>query len=102
MQPAMSGLDWLVARPVAHRGLHDSAAGVIENTPSAFAAAVAGKYAIECDPQVFADGEATVFHDDTLDRLTEGSGRVDALRVSALKRVSFRATSDHMITLGEL
>ena len=30
-------LDWLTARPIAHRGLHDAAAGVIENTPSAFA-----------------------------------------------------------------
>jgi glycerophosphoryl diester phosphodiesterase len=99
MQPA---LDWLIARPVAHRGLHASAAGVIENTPSAFAAAAAGNYAIECDLQLSADGEAMVFHDDTLERLTQGSGRVDALAAAALKRVSFRATSDHMITLGEL
>jgi glycerophosphoryl diester phosphodiesterase len=98
----MAGLDWLVARPVAHRGLHDFAAGVIENTPSAFAAAVAGNYAIECDLQLSADGEAMVFHDDTLERLTQGSGRVDALPAAALKRVAFRATSDHMITLGEL
>jgi glycerophosphoryl diester phosphodiesterase len=87
---------------VAHRGLHDSAAGVIENTPSAFAGAVGGNYAIECDLQLSADGEAMVFHDDTLERLTQGSGRVDALAAPALKRVSFRATSDHMITLGEL
>ena len=98
----MAGLDWLVARPVAHRGLHDFAAGVIENTPSAFAAAVAGNYAIECDLQLSADGEAMVFHDDTLERLTQGSGRVDALPAAALKRVAFRATSDHMVTLGEL
>jgi glycerophosphoryl diester phosphodiesterase len=98
----MASLDWLIARPVAHRGLHDVASGVIENTPSAFAAAVAGNYAIECDLQLSADGEAMVFHDDTLERLTEGIGRVDALAASALKRVAFRATSDHMITLGEL
>jgi len=97
-----TSLDWLIARPVAHRGLHDSAAGVIENTPSAFAGAIAGNYAIECDLQLSADGEAMVFHDDTLERLTEGSGRVDALPAAALKRVAFRATSDHMITLGEL
>src|SRR5215471_16050209 len=95
-------LDWLTARPVAHRGLHDAAAGVIENTPSAFTAAIAGNYAIECDLQLAADGEAMVFHDDTLERLTQGSGRVDAVAASALKRMSFRATSDHMITLGEL
>src|SRR5258708_18208995 len=98
----MAGLDWLVARPVAHRGLHDLAAGVIENAPSAFVAAVAGNYAIECDLQLSADGEAMVFHDDTLERLTQGGGRVDALPAAALKRVAFRAPPDHMITLGEL
>ena len=27
----MPGLDWLTARPIAHRGLHDAANGVIEN-----------------------------------------------------------------------
>jgi len=94
--------DWLIARPVAHRGLHDAAAGVVENTPSAFAAAVAADYAIECDIQLSADGEAMVFHDQTLDRLTEGSGRLDALSAAELKRVAFRATADRMITLGEL
>ena len=67
--------EWLIARPVAHRGLHDAAAGIVENTPSAFAAAIAGDYAIECDIQISADGEAMVFHDQTLERLTEGSGR---------------------------
>ena len=59
-------LDWLTARPVAHRGLHDAAAGVIENTSTAFNAAIAGNYAIECDLQITADGEAMVFHDDAL------------------------------------
>jgi len=94
--------EWLVARPVAHRGLHDAAAGIIENTPSAFKAAVAANYAIECDIQISADGEAMVFHDHTLDRLTEASGRVDAFTAAELKRVAFRATADRMITLGEL
>jgi glycerophosphoryl diester phosphodiesterase len=98
----MSGLDWLIARPVAHRGLHDARTGVIENTPSAFAAAVAGNYAIECDLQITADGEAMVHHDDTLGRLTEGSGRLDAMTAAALKDVAFRATADRMITVGDL
>jgi glycerophosphoryl diester phosphodiesterase len=98
----VSGLDWLTARPVAHRGLHDAAAGVIENTPSAFAAAVAGNYAIECDLQITADGEAMVYHDDELGRLTEGSARLDALTSAKLGRVAFKATGDHMISLGEL
>ena len=94
--------EWLTARPVAHRGLHDASAGIIENTPSAFAAAVAGNYAIECDLQLSADSEAMVFHDDTLDRLTEAAGRLDAITAAELKRVPFRATGDRMMTLGDL
>jgi glycerophosphoryl diester phosphodiesterase len=94
--------DWLIARPIAHRGLHDAARGVIENTSSAFRAAIDGNYAIECDVQLSADGEAMVHHDDTLGRLTEGSGRLDALSAAELKRVPFRATADRMLTLGEL
>jgi glycerophosphoryl diester phosphodiesterase len=98
----VAALDWLIARPIAHRGLHDAAAGIIENTPSAFTAAAAANYAIECDVQITADGEAMVYHDDALGRLTEGSARLDALNSSELKRVPFRATADHMLTLGEL
>ena len=74
----MTGPDWLTARPVAHRGLHDAARGVIENTPSSVAAAVAANYAIEVDLQITADSEAMVHHDDALGRLTEGSARLKA------------------------
>ncbi len=98
----MPGLDWLTARPVAHRGLHDAAAGVIENMPSAFSAAVAGNFGIECDLQITADGEAMVHHDHALGRLNEGSGKLAELTAAALKRVVFKATADRMLTLGEL
>jgi glycerophosphoryl diester phosphodiesterase len=94
--------EWLIARPVAHRGLHDAANGVIENTPSAFTAAIAANYAIECDIQISADGEAMVFHDQTLERMTQSSGRLDAMSAADLKRVTFRASRDHMVTLAEL
>jgi glycerophosphoryl diester phosphodiesterase len=94
--------DWLTARPVAHRGLHDAANGVIENTPSAFEAAIAGNYAIECDLQISADGEAMVHHDNVLGRLTEGERRLDAMQSSELKRVAFKTTKDRMLDLGEL
>lgn len=94
--------DWLTARPIAHRGLHDAVNGVIENTASAFSAAVAGGYAIETDVQISADGEAMVHHDDVLGRLTDAAGRLDAMSATDLKRISFTATTDHMMTLGEL
>jgi glycerophosphoryl diester phosphodiesterase len=97
-----SGPDWLTARPVAHRGLHDAARGVIENTPSAVAAAIAANYAIEVDLQITADGEAMMHHDDMLGRLTEGSAVLKTLAAAELRRVPFRASSDRMISLGEL
>jgi glycerophosphoryl diester phosphodiesterase len=95
-------LDWLTARPVAHRGLHDAAAGVIENTAGAVRAAIAAGYGIEVDVQISADGEAMVHHDDALGRLTEGSARLDRLTAAELARVPYRGSADRMITLGEL
>ncbi len=95
-------LDWLTARPLAHRGLHDAAAGVIENTTSAFAAAIAGGYGIECDLQISADGEAMVHHDDALGRLTEGSGRLADMSAADIKQARFKQSDDRILTLGEL
>jgi glycerophosphoryl diester phosphodiesterase len=98
----MTAPGWLTARPFAHRGLHDAAAGVIENTATAFQAAIDGGYGIECDVQVSADGEAMVHHDDTLGRLAEGEAPLATLGAAELKAVRFRATGDRMITLGDL
>ncbi len=95
-------MDWLTAQPIAHRGLHDAAAGVIENTASAFSAAIAGGYAIETDLQLSADGEAMVHHDDTLGRLTDGSGALAGLSAAEIKAVPFKATADRILTLREL
>jgi glycerophosphoryl diester phosphodiesterase len=97
-----SSLDWLTARPIAHRGLHDAAAGLIENTAGAVRAAIAAGYGIETDVQISADGEAMVHHDDVLGRLTEGEGRLDQMSAAELKRVPFRDSDEHMLTLGEL
>jgi len=98
----MPGLDWLTARPIAHRGLHDAAAGVIENTGAAFSAAIAAGYGIECDVQISADGEAMVHHDDALGRLTEGSGRLAEMSAAEIGRVRFKQCADRILTLGEL
>jgi glycerophosphoryl diester phosphodiesterase len=95
-------LDWLIARPIAHRGLHDAAQGVIENSAGAVRAAIARNYGIEVDLQISADGEAMVHHDDVLGRLTEGQGRLDGFSAAELKRVPFRDSDEHMMTLGEL
>ena len=97
----MSAFDWLTARPVAHRGLHD-AASVIENTASAFAAAIEAGFAIEADLQITSDGEAVVHHDFALGRLTLGSRQLAAMTAAGLKEVPFKGTADRIMTLGEL
>ena len=91
---------WLTARPIAHRGLHDLASGVIENSLSAALAAIAGGFAIECDVQLSADEEALVFHDFTLDRLTGETGRVDARKAAELSGIGLKGSNDRIPTLA--
>jgi len=95
-------LDWLIARPVAHRGLHDAENGVIENTSCAVEAALAGGYAIEVDLQLTGDGEAVVFHDYSLDRLTTSTGKLLEQTTTQIQSAQFRACGDRIQTLGEL
>jgi glycerophosphoryl diester phosphodiesterase len=94
--------DWLTARPIAHRGLHDRARGIIENMPGAALAAIDGNFAIECDIQLTADGEAMVYHDDTLGRLTEGTGALRNMTAEELKAVRFKDTPERMMSLADL
>jgi glycerophosphoryl diester phosphodiesterase len=94
--------DWLTARPVAHRGLHDRISGIVENMPGAARAAISGNFGIECDIQLSADGEAMVHHDDALGRLTEGSGALLGLTCRELQAVKFKDTSEQMMSLGDL
>ncbi len=93
---------WLVARPIAHRGLHDATRGIVENSLAAARAAVAGNYAIECDVQLSADGEAVVFHDDALDRLTVAQGRLGARTLAELTRLTLGGSSETLPAFSRL
>lgn len=76
----------------AHRGFSPAGA---ENTMAAFAAAVELGYCyLETDVRASADGVLMVFHDETVDRITDGSGRVDELTLEQLRalRVAGRET----------
>lgn len=88
--------------PVAHRGLHNVAAGVIENSRSAFAAALDAGVGIECDLQKSADGEAMVFHDATLDRLTDATGPVNSRTAQELQGLVLSGAADRIGTLEDL
>lgn len=88
--------------PLAHRGLHDRAAGRIENSRAAVAAAVAAGYGIEIDVQRAADGEAMVFHDAALARLTGAAGLVADHDAAALGRLRLNGGDEGIPTLAEV
>ena len=70
-------LDWDAPIPFAHRG---GASEAPENTMPAFEHAVKLGYRyIETDVHVTSDGVLLAFHDDVLDRVTDGTGRIDRL-----------------------
>lgn len=88
-----------LARPLAHRGLHDARIGRIENGMSAFRAAAEAGFGIELDVQLSRDGVAMVHHDVALDRLTDRSGPVHGLTAEELSRVRLGHTEDRIATL---
>lgn len=90
----------LLARPYAHRGLHGR--GIIENSRAAFRAAIAAGHGIELDVQASRDGDAFVFHDYELERLTEGSGAVASLGSTELAKVRFRGSDETVPRLPEI
>mgnify|MGYP002652730209 CR=1 FL=1 len=74
---------------LAHRGgaLHPANAGR-ENTLAAFRmAAGMGLGYLETDVKLTADGHLVCFHDDTLDRCTDATGRVGARTLEQLREV---------------
>ena len=92
----------MTSHPFAHRGLHDMAQGraarAPENSLAAFDAAVRAGFGIECDLSLLADGEAAVFHDVALDRLTGQPGSLFTHTVHSL-RVLRLLDSDQRIPL---
>lgn len=91
-----------LTRPIAHRGYHDKASGRIENSPSAFAAAVGAGYGIELDLQLSRDGVAMVFHDDTLDRLTDQTGPVRDRDAAELAGIALKGSTETIPTLRSI
>jgi glycerophosphoryl diester phosphodiesterase len=97
----MAELYWL-KRPIAHRGLHDAAKGIVENSASAVGAAMGAGFAVEVDLQCAADCMPVVFHDATLNRLTSETGAVAARDAAALARIPLRGSKDSILSLPAL
>ena len=92
--------DLLYAPPVAHRGLWSPEAAP-ENSLAAFQAACAAGYGIELDVQLSADGEAMVFHDDDLERMTGVAGRLCDRTTADLAELRLKGADERIPTLAE-
>lgn len=72
-------------RVIAHRGFSGAAP---ENTLAAFEKAIeVGADMFELDVLLSRDGRVVVIHDDTLDRTTDGEGKVAAFTLAELKKL---------------
>lgn len=98
--PSPDRVAFLKAQPFAHRGLHSG--GVIENSRAAFRAAMALGHGIELDVQAARDGEAMVFHDTTLERLTDATGAIAAHTPDELGQIGLRRTNETIAQLPEI
>jgi glycerophosphoryl diester phosphodiesterase len=92
----------LIRQPVAHRGRHDGNQAVWENTVSAFEAAIAQGFAIECDLQYAADAVPVVFHDDDMERLCNSKVDVRTKTSGELGLMSIGGTADKVPSLRKL
>jgi glycerophosphoryl diester phosphodiesterase len=90
----------LFAPAIAHRGLW-SPDGPPENSLGAFQAACAAGYGIELDVQLSADGEAMVFHDDDLKRMTGAAGRIGDRTGADLAELRLAGSDERIPTLSE-
>jgi glycerophosphoryl diester phosphodiesterase len=88
-------------RPITHRGLHDAAKGIVENSGPAFTAAIAKGYGIECDLRPASDGTPMVFHDLELKRLIDAAGRISDYAPAALARFRYRAANEPILSLAD-
>jgi glycerophosphoryl diester phosphodiesterase len=92
----------VAGRPIAHRGLHDIAAGIVENTLAAARSAAERGFAIEVDIQLTADDAIVVYHDDRLERLNAGEGAILDLPLETVRAVPFHVGTERIPTLAEL
>ncbi len=91
---------FLRAQPYAHRGLHS--AHIPENSRAAFSAAIAAGHGIELDVQAARDGEAFVFHDAELTRLSHQSGAFAALTADLLEKIGLRNSTETIPRLTDI
>jgi glycerophosphoryl diester phosphodiesterase len=95
-------IDWLTARPIAHRGLHNASKLVYENSLSACKHAIDRGFNIEVDLHPASDRVPVVFHDLTLERMSADQRKVRQLSAAQLQKIKISQSLDYIATLEEL
>jgi len=92
----------LLLKPIAHRGLHDRARGIPENSLVAFSEAIRYGYPIELDVQLLKDGNLAVFHDESLERMCDASVKIQDLDYLTIKDFFLQGTRESIPLLSEV
>lgn len=92
----------LLRAPIAHRAFHKRTEGRPENSLPAMRAAIAAGYGIECDLQLTRDGQALVFHDEWLERLTPGTGLVKDYTLAEMQAIGLQDCAEPPPSLAEM
>ena len=90
-----------IQAPIAHRTLHDVADGRPENSLAGARAAIEHGYGIEIDLQISKDGVPMVFHDYSLERLTDETGAVTQHTAKELRAIQLKGGNEGVPTLEE-
>ncbi len=86
---------------IAHRGLHDIAKGIPENSLAAFKAAIEQGFAIENDIHLTKDGQVVVFHDNDMKRMCSLDRKIKDMTLEEIKKLRLLNTSFTVPTLKE-
>ena len=97
----MKNLDFLKNNIISHRGIFDNKK-VPENSIKAFINALNKGYAIELDVHLTKDKKIVVFHDDTLERMTNIKGNIKDYTFEELKKVKLLDTKYTIPSLDEV
>jgi glycerophosphoryl diester phosphodiesterase len=93
-------VQWLLQKPIAHRGLHSGDSECPENSLKAFERAMRRNFPFELDVRLLADGNVCVFHDENTGRMTGVNRSIKELSAVKIKKMSL-LESDQKIPLLE-
>ena len=91
---------WLFDKPIAHRGLHGG--GIIENSLTAYEAAIQKGYNIEIDVHILADEQLVVYHDNTLERIFGDNIEITEMTYEQLSRYTLPFVNEKIPTFKQV